>query len=152
QRDRARQAVDTWFTQVAERQLPEVPGMEKTRREFLIEARNYYEAEADEGNGSDPASRAELANACFRVGRIHSMLSEMDAAEHAYGRAIPLLEELAKDYPNEPDYRVLLARSLNELGLVNWTKSRRREAEEVFRRGLATAEASAAAFPDRPEN
>ena len=63
QRNRAKQAVDDMYTQVAERLLPDVPGMEPVRREFLIKALKYYEEEAAQGNGSSAAARAERANA-----------------------------------------------------------------------------------------
>src|SRR5262249_50852798 len=43
QRDRAKRAVDDMYTEVAERLLPESPGMQKTRREFLLKALQFYE-------------------------------------------------------------------------------------------------------------
>jgi eukaryotic-like serine/threonine-protein kinase len=151
QRNRAKQAVDDMYTQVAERVLPDIPGLESVRREFLIKALSYYEEEANEGNGSSAAARAELANASFRVGRIHHMLSEIDLAGRAFSRAISLLEPLVKEFPNEPDFRLLLARSLNEFGLQLRQKSQRTEAENAFSRSLETAERGASEFPDRRE-
>ncbi|MFI5454954.1 MAG: protein kinase [Isosphaerales bacterium] len=151
QRNRAKQVVDDMYTQVAERLLLNVPGMEPVRRELLIKALRYYEEEAAQGNGSDAAARTEMANASFRVGRIHHLLSEIDLEVPAFLRAISLLEQLAKDFPNEPNHRLLLARSLNELGIAYWTKGRGPEAAEAYLRGLDTAEQAAAAFPERPE-
>jgi len=151
QRNRAQQVVDDMYTQVAERLLPNVPGMEPVRRELLIKALRYYEEEAVERNGADVATRVEMANASFRVGRIHHLLSEIDLEVPAFLRAGSLLEQLAKDFPNEPNHRLLLARSLNELGIAYWTNGRGPEAAEAYRRGLETAEQAAAAFPERSE-
>jgi tetratricopeptide (TPR) repeat protein len=151
QRDRAKQAVDDMYTQVAERLLPNLPGMERTRRDFLRKALRYYEDEASEGNGSNAVSRTERAKAYVRVGRIHKELSETSAAEQAYGEAVFLFEQLAKDYPDDPGPRYQLAECLNELGLVCWTRGDRARAKELFSRGLAAAEESAVTFAGQPE-
>jgi tetratricopeptide (TPR) repeat protein/tRNA A-37 threonylcarbamoyl transferase component Bud32 len=151
QRNRARQAVDKWFTEVAERELFDAPGMVQVRREFLIAARDYYEEEAARGYGSDPSSRIERANAYFRVGRIHYILSEYDAAIRDHTQAVSLLESLVDEHPGEPNLRSLLAQSLTELGLAYWHTNRRLEAERFIRRGLETAREATSTFSDQPE-
>ena len=136
--NQTRQAVDDMYTQVAEQLLPDLPGKEQVRREFLLKALKYYEEEASEGNGADAAAREARANAYVRVGRIHYLLSEKDLPAPAFRSAIALWEELVKDYPNQSNHRMSLARSLNLLGLQYWIKGRGPEAVQLYRRSLDT--------------
>ena len=138
ERNRARQAVDDMYTQFAEELLPDLPGKEQVRREFLLKALKYYEEEAGQGNGADAATREARANAYLRVGRIHHMLSEEEQAEAAFQSAVALWNELVKDDPNQPNHRLSLARSLNLLGLQSWVKGRHPEAEQSYSRSLDT--------------
>jgi tetratricopeptide (TPR) repeat protein/tRNA A-37 threonylcarbamoyl transferase component Bud32 len=151
QRNRARQAVDMWFNQFADQELAGIPGTEKKRRDWLERIKKYYEEEAAQGRGSDPESRMERAGASFRLGRAHSLLSELDGAGQAYADAVPLLERLVSEFPGDPSLPDMLARSLNELGLIYWKKDRRADAEVLYQRALTTADAAAGTFPDRPE-
>jgi WD40 repeat protein/serine/threonine protein kinase len=70
-------------------------------------------------------------------------------AESAYGRARDLSEKLARECPDDPDYRFWLSASLERLGLVLLETGRLGEAESLMRRSFAGAEKLASEFPDR---
>jgi tetratricopeptide (TPR) repeat protein/tRNA A-37 threonylcarbamoyl transferase component Bud32 len=136
ERDQARRAFDETYTLVADGLLEDIPGKEGIRLDYLNKALDYYEREAAQGNASDAPTRTAWANAYFRVGRIYKLLSRSDRAEVAYNRAVALLEGLVREFPSVPDDRVLLALTLKELGVLNWAKTRRPEAERLYHRAL----------------
>ena len=118
ERDRADRAVDDMYTQVAERLLPFMPGMEETRREFLDKVVRHYEEQAALGNGSSAAARQKRANAYTRVGKIQSLLGQPKLAEPALQKAVIEFERLQADFPRDRAYRVEGVDPLIELAKV----------------------------------
>ena len=64
---KARHAVDEYFTKVSESKLLNVPGLQPLRKELLESSRQYYQEFLQE-QGHDPSVRAEAAEAWYRVG------------------------------------------------------------------------------------
>ena len=64
---KARQAVDEYFTKVSESKLLNVPGLQPLRKELLESSRKYYQ-EFLKDRALDPSVRAEAAEAWYRVG------------------------------------------------------------------------------------
>jgi serine/threonine-protein kinase len=87
-RQQARQALDALSSQVVEDLLARQPAKDLTaeQKRFLRQALESYEAFARE-TGQDEASRAGVAAAIGRVGRIRYKLGEMAEAEAAYRRS-----------------------------------------------------------------
>ena len=54
---------------------------------------------------ADPTVQVETGRAYFRVGDINRLLGHKADAEKSYLKAIALLEPLAKQFPDVPEYR-----------------------------------------------
>ncbi len=145
---RARDAVDRMLTRADE--LAEMPHTEHVRRGLLEDALELYEGFLEQ-HGTDPEVRYETGRAYKRVGDIRAMLGQHGDAEEAYTQAIALLETLAADEPDVPDFRHGLARALLGFAdLLRETGGRVGEAEEVLRRSAAVAKALANEHPEVP--
>ena len=91
QRQRARQAVDDMYTQVAKKWLEGEPGMTDLQREFLDKALQFYQDMARE-QGDSAELVFERGRANGRVGVIFTHLERRTEAEAALRRAIADLE------------------------------------------------------------
>ena len=67
--ERARQAVDQFYTRFYEQGLLNVPGLEKQRHEVLSEMLQYYKDFLIQHH-DDPELRNELAETCFGIGTL----------------------------------------------------------------------------------
>jgi eukaryotic-like serine/threonine-protein kinase len=111
----ARQAVDDYFTQISESQLLDVPGLQPLRKELLERALRYYQhfvAQQDD----DPAVRAELAKAYFRVGFITFAIGSKADALTALEKARQIQESLVQANPFDMQIRVDLASTYGHIG------------------------------------
>ncbi len=146
----ARRAVDEMYTEVAERWLALEPHRKEAQRHFLLKALEFYE-EFTREEGDDPSVRLEAARACERAGNIHRLLGQHGQAEQVYRQALERLQQLAAEFPNNPDYRRGLGSNHNELGVLLGAVGRRQEAEQAFRQSLDIAEKLEAEFPGSPD-
>jgi serine/threonine protein kinase/tetratricopeptide (TPR) repeat protein len=105
---RARQAIDEYFTLVSESKLLDVPGMQPLRKELLEAALRYYQAMRDE-RADDPALLADLAVAHLRTCKVYHELGRNDDAIAAIDTAVQLAERLRRDYPNDFEHHRRLA-------------------------------------------
>ncbi|MBX3439089.1 MAG: tetratricopeptide repeat protein, partial [Planctomycetaceae bacterium] len=144
--ERARQAVDDMYTQVAEKWLAQQPKLQPLQREFLEKALKFYEESAKQR--SDEADlRFESARASRRVAEIQHRLGKRTEAEAAGMPAIEQLQSLVAEFPKVPQYRQELADMLHKLG-VNLGDTRGHKFEEpVQRRAVALEEQLVAEFP-----
>ena len=140
---KAREAVDRMLTQVAE-ELPRLPGMPERldppqvaqiKQALLEDALEYYEGFLEE-RSSDPLVRYETAHAYLRVGDITKLMRQYERAEETYVAAAGLLEKLAAEFPNEPDYHMDLARTYHGQADLLRDTGRPKEAEQVYREAL----------------
>jgi serine/threonine protein kinase len=144
---KAREAVDKMFTQVAEKWLAQQPGLEPMQRRFLEDALRFYEEFAEEG-GTEPVLRLDTANAQRRVGEIQRKLGEYAKSEPAFSRGIAVLERLVAEFPSEGKYRSALADSHYQLAHLLVIQCRLGEAEKHLRQSLLLREKVVAESPD----
>jgi serine/threonine protein kinase/tetratricopeptide (TPR) repeat protein len=116
---KAIQAVDDYFTQVSENQLLKspLPGLQPLRKKLLETALTYYQGFVEE-HPDDPALRAEMAAAYFRVGIIRSEIGVKAEALQAYQSSRDLWEELIHDNPADRQLQHRLAECLRHIGLL----------------------------------
>jgi eukaryotic-like serine/threonine-protein kinase len=153
QRQRAWQAVDDMYTQVAEKWLVGEPGKTELQREFLDKALRFYEDLANEV-GDTPDLLKERVKAAKRLAIILGDVGRPGEAETAFRRAIALLE--MNDVPDKApglaivydDLAVFLnsqgrqldATLANQRALEIWeTVPAEVAAREAYRDGRATA-------------
>jgi len=114
----AQNAVDEMLSSAGSKQArvaEDVPEMEEFRRELLGKARSFYTIFVSQKPHSEEI-RGEMARAHFRLGDIYRLLENSDDAKREYTLAISGFQGLAKDYPQEPQYRQALANTYNWLG------------------------------------
>jgi serine/threonine protein kinase/tetratricopeptide (TPR) repeat protein len=143
---KARQAVDDMYTQVAERWLSQQPQMEPLQREFLTKALQFY-AESAQRTGADPAVRFETARAHRRMAEIQHRLGQPVEAESAFRQAIDRLQDLADEIPTEAKYRTELAGALHQRGVLLGDTGQYSDEEAAHRRALAIEQELATKFP-----
>jgi serine/threonine protein kinase len=149
--DKARQAVDDMYTQVAEKWLAHQPQMEPVQREFLEKALAFYTDFAKE-TSNDPSVRFETARAYRRIAEIQHRLGQTAQAEAAFGKAIAHTQSLVDEFPKKLSYRAELAAMLHRLGVLLGDTGRYQEEEAIHRRALALDEQLAADIPSKPEH
>jgi tetratricopeptide (TPR) repeat protein len=81
--------------------------------------------------------RQSIASCYLDVGNLLSADRQPKQAEAAYGGAIELWKQLAKDFPNRPDILHDLARSHHDLGVFLYDGRRPKEAEVAYRAAVA---------------
>jgi serine/threonine protein kinase len=113
----ARQAVDSVYTQVAERWLSREPHLETLRREFLQKALEFYEKSASE-TVHDSEAQFQAAKAARVVGDIEHQLGHLEIAENAYGKAVKRLEVIVAGKSSGPACREELAIAWNNRGTL----------------------------------
>ena len=90
-----------------------------------------------------PSVRLKMAEAYHRVGVLHERLGQAEQERTAYQQALAVSSKLATDFPDEPYYRQLLARSYCSLGymLADFLVSERRsEIEQAYAEALRIQE------------
>jgi tetratricopeptide (TPR) repeat protein len=118
----------------------DLPEMEEFRKELLEKAQTFYATFTKQKPDSEQLA-SEVGRAHFRLGDIHRLLSETDAAAAEYKEAIAQFQNLANQYPGKPDYRQALANSYNWLGETLRTHSATRpEAEQAYNSALQIQE------------
>ncbi len=113
ERDSFRQALkagDDYFTAVSDSPLLKAPGQQPLRRELLQRGLFYYQ-DFLARRGDEPALRAEVAAAWFRVGQTQGEIGKLVDALTAYERAITMGEELLAAEPENVDLRAQVVRS-----------------------------------------
>jgi tetratricopeptide (TPR) repeat protein len=118
----AHRAVDDYLTLVSENRLLKspLPGLQPLRKELLETALKYYQGFIEE-HPNDPALRAELAAAYFRVGIIRSEIGVKAEALQAYQASQNLWEELIHDDPSDRQLQSRLAECLRHIGRLQST-------------------------------
>ncbi len=145
----ARDAVDK-MTEVAEKQLVNVPIMEKVRQDLLQQAQVFYQEFVEEEISNEPAVRQEMGRSYRRLGDIHQMLGQYEQAEEAYNSAMDVFNKLVVDFPDTADYRMEMVASENALGLTLRALGRHRQAERAFSTATELLEPLADEFPTEP--
>jgi eukaryotic-like serine/threonine-protein kinase len=95
---KARAAVDKYFTLVSESTLLDVPGLQPLRGKLLGAALEFYQSQANE-TVNDPAALADLAAAYMRFAEINHVNDRNDDAIAALGKGIDLIGRLRREFP-----------------------------------------------------
>jgi serine/threonine protein kinase len=149
-RSRTREALDAMTSEVIDDLLARQLILTDQQRDFLRKALRYYEEFATD-TGQDEDSRAGVAAAHYRAGKILQKLQENKEAEAAYRLSQELSARLTADFPSVPKYRLNLAASLNNLGLLLSNTGRLKEAEGAYDDALAIQKQLVADFPPEPQ-
>jgi len=96
---KARAAVDTYFTQVSESTLLDVPGLQPLRMRLMNAALDFYRGFADE-HVRDPAVLADLAVTYMRVAEIYHANDRNDDAVAAINHALVVIDRLRREFPD----------------------------------------------------
>lgn len=147
---KAREAVDEYFTKVSQSKLLNVPGLQPLRKELLESSRKYYQ-EFLEDHASDPSVRAEAAESWYRVGFVTMVVDTPREAMDAFQKAAEMYDRLVLDHPGVERYPYKLAMTLNDLGNQQAALGLEAEARESHGRCLAIREQVARDHPDVPE-
>ena len=115
----ARNAVDTYFTQVSEEQLLGEDRLKPLRRKLLTSALRYYEHFIEQG-ADVPAMRRELAKACFRASEINWVIGMNAEGQAQAARAEELYRELLAESPGDRELREELASERSSLSVAQY--------------------------------
>jgi eukaryotic-like serine/threonine-protein kinase len=132
----ARKAVDRYYTEVSENVLLHEPGMDPLRKKLLEGAREFYESFLNE-RGRDPAARADLGGAIFRLAQITGDVTSKTEAIQLFQRAADVFAELVAEQPDSVAFRGDLADCDYQLGRLYRRTDQLPLAEERYRKALA---------------
>ncbi len=105
---KARKAVDEYFTLVSESTLLDVPGLQPLRKGLLEAALRFYQGFALERT-NDPAALADLAITYMRVAEICHVTNRNDDAIAAIDKALDTIDRLRSEFPGDKAYHRKLA-------------------------------------------
>ena len=100
--ERARGAVDEFFTTVSQSKLLDVPGLQPLRKELLEAAVRYYRALAEE-RSDDPSVRAGLAVAHFRLAEVNFEADRTNDSIRELDAGLDLVEHLLRQNPGNSE-------------------------------------------------
>ena len=146
---RARQAVDDYFTAVSEEVLLDEPGMQGLREKLLRSALEYHEVFLKE-RSNDPSVEAELAESHRRIANMSTYAARQEDPLPHLQIAQERFAQLARKYPNRPEYRQEVARTLSDIGFaLLQRKSERQKAIRGLREAIVIYEEL---LREQPEN
>ena len=108
---RAIDAVDQMLTQVADKELADVPQLEPIREKLLEKALAFYQGLQNE-NDSDPKVRHETGLAHRRSGDLLTLMGQQGDDEKEFQQAKAMLAAPVAEFPEDPTYANELARSV----------------------------------------
>jgi serine/threonine-protein kinase len=152
ERESFRQALkagDDYFTAVSDSPLLRAPGQQPLRRELLERGLAYYQ-DFLARRGDQPALRAEVAAAWFRVGNTQEEIGTLAEAVAALERAIVLGDELLTVEPTSTDVRAQLVRSYTRSAWCLRLTGRYADASSRIDRAAALAGGLPEEHPQRP--
>jgi eukaryotic-like serine/threonine-protein kinase len=100
--ERARWAVDEFFTTVSQSKLLDVPGLQPLRKELLEAAVRYYRALAEE-KSDDSTVRAGLAVAHFRLAEVNFEADRTNDSIRELDAGLDLVEHLLQQNPSNSE-------------------------------------------------
>jgi tetratricopeptide (TPR) repeat protein len=112
----AHQIVERMCMRLSEERLSAFQGLQPLRKEMLEAGLKYYQ-DFLARRGDDPALKADLALAHFRVAFLTNLIGSKRDALASYGRALATYEELG-DRPGGPDYREQIAQTCINMGTI----------------------------------
>jgi serine/threonine-protein kinase len=142
----AHDAADRYFVQVSESKLLGVPGMQPLRKELLTLARDYYQKFVEQRVG-DPALRADLAWAYYRLGWATGAIESKDKGIELLQKSVGLFRELTRTEGDTVANRRALAQCHNALGELYRGTNRVEQAAANFTEAIRGWNELAGEFP-----
>lgn len=142
----ARDAVDKFYTQVAESPEMKEKGVEGLRTKLLETAAEFYQTFTKE-KADDAKLRAAQAAAIQRLGNIYQSLSRLVDAENAYRQVFALRENLAADITRAPEFRDEVAAAYNHLAVIYKDTGRPTKAFQAYQDALRIQNKLQADYP-----
>jgi eukaryotic-like serine/threonine-protein kinase len=137
--ERARQAVDQFYTRFYEEGVLAVPGLEKVRHDVLGEMIRYYKDFLDQ-HRNDPALRRELAETCLRLGNLTKDQGNQADALVVLRRALHDFESLPADGGDDRKIQMGLFHSLHYIAQVEYTLGEVEPSRRDYLRGIGILE------------
>ncbi len=137
--DRARGAVDQFYTRFYQEGVLAVPGLEKVRRDVLGEMIQYYKDFLDQ-HRNDPALRLELAETCVRIGYLTKDQGNKVDALVVLRQALQYYERLPADPGNLRRIQFGLYRCLHAIAAVESDLGDVESARRDYPRGFGILE------------
>ncbi|GIW86485.1 MAG: hypothetical protein KatS3mg108_0809 [Isosphaeraceae bacterium] len=131
----AQGGADRLLSGVALIEVAEIPLMESVRRRLLEEARGNYEHFLAQ-KGDDPIVRWGIGRSLVRLGDIDTLLGQLQPAEQSFRKGMGYLDELARNHPDNSDYKRDLAAAHRGLGILLKESGRDQEAEDHLRQAV----------------
>ena len=145
----ARNAVDTYLTNVAEAPELKVHGLQSLRRQLLTTAQSYYEQLAAQ-KGDDPEFQTERGRALGRLGLIHAELGQVEESVNHFRQSIAVFDPLLEHDPSSPVLRELAAFCRMSLAEMLVFDHRPSDAQVPMQKALETFAGLVEEFPDAP--
>jgi len=147
---KAKQAVDEFFTTVSEETLLNQPGMQPVRRQLLAKALPFYR-EFLEQRRDDPSVRDELGAAYYRVGLVTQAIESPEKALPYYRQAVELQTQLVSEHPGDLARLKALGDTHNAIGRVLVRLRKFAEAAAAYDEAIAIRGRLAKAAPQDVE-
>jgi hypothetical protein len=148
--DLAIRVLDRIYLRLAENRLPRDAAQEQEERELMEAALQFFN-QLGERNSGDPQVRRIVGYSHNRVGVLQSKLGRRDEAVREFEQAAAIAEELAREFPNESEYRLDLGIRYHNLAvelrqLRDWPR-----AVSAFGRARTIRQELTDAFPNEPD-
>ena len=144
----AREAVDTYLTQVSENDVLRAQNLEPLRRELLRTARDFYERFVEQ-DPNDPELQVELGKAHARLGQITTVLESTPKALEHFQKMGAIFSRLHAIDPDHAVYQRELAESYLRQGEC-LRAGAGPNAEAAYQRSRSLQEALVHAHPEEP--
>jgi serine/threonine-protein kinase len=145
----ARDAVDRYCTNVSDDPRLKQADFRPLRGQLLQTAVEFYQKFIDE-HRDEPALRAELARAWFRLGVLTEEIDTPERALMVNENARILFEQLMNDQPDEPEFRFFLGSCLDRIGVLNVLAQRKSEARQAHQQAIEILEGLKRDYPNEP--
>ena len=143
----AHDAVKKFCIELSEHRLSSIPGMQPLRKELLEAGLKYLLKFAARRDG-DPKLRNELADTHFRIAFLTNILGPGKDALALYRQALALYRALQSDPGKQADPRLMIARTLANMGNLFEKLNRPDEVDRSIGEALAILEELARERPD----
>jgi tetratricopeptide (TPR) repeat protein len=147
--EKAREAVDRFYTKVTETKLLNVPRLEALKRDLLQTAGQFYE-ELVRDRADDPDAVADLGRAYWRLGNITGETASKTEARELLEKALALQEKLARDHPETAEHQSNLAATCTSLGTLSQRLGETARAGSLLQQARALWEKLARNHPADP--
>jgi len=144
---RAKKAVDEFFTTVSQDTLLNQPRMHPLRERLLKKALEYYQGFIEQ-RPDDAVLETELGHAYSRVGYINRELGNHAPAISAYERMAEIFQQLADQHQDAAQFRNMVAGSYNNLGLLQAATGKTEAAAGFYKEAIAIYETLIEGYPE----